>query len=103
MPNKRYLLIYADRSRAHIETSERDSLLVAQRIRKINDFTYEYLPLKQISKTFTNLAAIRDRFEPLAPVKRVLPGSFVFELGELRLFERGLETPEGMAVRLQTA
>ena len=103
MPAKRFLLIYADRSRAHIETAERDSLLVAGRIRKLNNFTYEYLPIKQISKTFTNLAAIRDRFEPLAPVKRVLPGSFVFELGQIRLFEHGLETADGMAVRLQTA
>jgi hypothetical protein len=103
LANKRFLLIYADRSRAHIYTPERDSLLVAGRIRKVNDFTYEYTAPPQISRSFTNLGELSARFQPLAPVHRNLGiGTLLFELREKLFFDNG-ETVDGMTIRMQTA
>lgn len=102
MPNKRFLLIYADKSRAHITIPERDSLLVHERIRKINDYSYEYLaPLK--TNSFSNLGLLGDRFKPLTPVQRNLGmGTLLFELKDKLFFDNG-ETTAGMIVRMQIA
>jgi len=103
LANKRFLLIYADRSRAHITLEERDSMLIAGRIRKLNDFSYEYTARPHISRSFSNLNELSQRFTPLAPVKRNLGiGPIIFNLrGELS-FDSG-ETAEGMQIRLATA
>lgn len=84
---------------------ERDSMLIAKppRIRKINDYSYEYTSPQQILSSFTNLSELSDRYQPLAPVRRNLGmGTLLFELGDKLFFDNG-ETTEGMMVRLQTA
>jgi hypothetical protein len=102
LPTKRFLLIYADRSRAHISTDERDSLLIAKRIKKLNDFTYEYIAPPLISRTFSQLQDIAAHFQPITPVKRHIEGNFIIERAGKRTREL-LETPEGLQIRLATA
>lgn len=80
-------------------------MLVAKppRIRKINEFTYEDIAAKQISKAFTNLESIRAHFEPLAPAHLNLGiGTLIFRLRDQLSFDSG-ETVDGLMVRLATA
>lgn len=73
------------------------------RIRKLNDFSYEYIAPPQIARSFTNLNEISDRFIPLAPVKRNLGiGPLIFMLRDAIEFDNG-ETAEGMQIRMATA
>lgn len=103
IPNKRFLLIYADRSRAHITVNQRDSLIIGKRIRKVNDFTYEYVAQPVISRSFSNLEKISEQFTPLAPVHRNLGmGPILILLREALSYDNG-ETTEGMEIRLATA
>lgn len=100
LPAKRFQLIYPDHSRAHINLEERDALLASLRIRKIDEHRYAYVALAQISRSFSNLGELRERFQPLKPIKRYLEGQFTIQLGEKRFTER-LETAEGLAIRIQ--
>jgi len=99
LPSKRFLLHYPDRSRTHIGVPERDELLLSAKIRKINDFSYEYVGQTQTFHSFADLEPLRQSVAPMV-YKRYLPGTFIFDLNKRRIREL-METPEGMAIRLQ--
>jgi hypothetical protein len=102
LPSKRFILHYPDGSRAHISTSERDELLIAAKISKLNDFSYLYTSQPRIFHSLADLEPLRQQIQPIGPFKRFLAGHFIIERNKRRQHEL-LETVEGMTIRLQTA
>jgi len=102
LPSKRFLLLYPDGSRAHISATERNELLLTSRIQKLDSFRYTYTAQPRVFKSFQALEPLKQQVQAIGPVRRFLEGHFIFEFKERRQREL-LETPEGMAIRLQTA
>jgi hypothetical protein len=102
LPSKRFLLLYADGSRAHISTTERDELLLTSKIRKLNEFSYSYIAPARIFHSFQDIEPLRQQIQPIGQYRRFLPGKFIIEFKQKRHTEL-LESAEGMAIRLQTA
>jgi hypothetical protein len=84
----------------HIKAKERDELLIAGEIEPINALEYRYIAKPRILTSFQALANLN--LKPQRPVHRYLGLSCIFELAGKRRTERE-ETPEGLAIRLQTA
>jgi hypothetical protein len=105
LPSKRFLLVYRDGTRSHISTIERDDMLLSSKIRRINDFTYEYV---YHPRTFTNFQALEPLKNELRPIQRVirfLAGTFIFEIvvdGQLNRDYELLQTPAGLEIQLRT-
>lgn len=102
MTRKTFLITYPDGSRKHIDTRERDSLLLASEIKQIAPQHYAYNGQVRTYHSFADLAELKTRLNmPTMLIRRYLAGHFVRV--EQRTGKRKhelLETPESMALRL---
>lgn len=99
MARKSFLITYPDRSKKHVDSLERDSLLLAKLIRHLEGNRYEFAGEVCTLHSFADLERIRPQFQPRNPLRKFLEGSFVFEHAGRKKFER-LETAEALEFRL---
>jgi hypothetical protein len=96
--SKHYTLLYPDHSKGNINAREKESLLLAGDIEKIDERTYKLIGAVILLHSFHELGRIRPRI--LVILTRFFPGMFVREFEGKRIPEL-LESPEAMALRLR--
>jgi hypothetical protein len=97
LAHHKFLLTYPDGSRKHIDRETRDQLLLSLQARQIGPQRYRFIGQHKTFHSFSELGELR--IESNAPLRRFLPGSFIFEV-HLKRRRELMETPEGMAFRL---
>lgn len=105
MPRRHFLIKYPDDSRKHVDSFDREQMLLAGEIKKSGENEYRYVGQAHTFQRFHSLqelSSLGPALQAQAPRRRFLPGSFIIELGQKRHGER-LETPEGLVARLGLA
>lgn len=104
MARKSFLIIYPDRSKKHVDAFERDQMLLAGELQRVDQNSYKWVGEVKTFHTFADLAGLRDKLTLSTTLRRFLPGQFTIEhprrLGGQREHER-LQTPEAMKVELE--
>ena len=100
MARKSFVVVYPDRSKKHVNASEREQLYLEGVLTKTEDpRVWRYTGEAHTFHTFAELSKLA--FEAV-PHRRFLPGSFIWKFKDMRRREL-LETPESLGARMQTA
>ena len=99
--SKHFTLIYPDHSKANISVSEKEDLLLAGDIQAVDARTYKFIGKVVVLHSFSDLGKLIPGMHT-NPLKRFYPGLFIWKLKEHTNREL-MESPEGMALRLERA
>lgn len=101
MARSKFLIHYADRTKATVDRATRDDLLLRGQLEQIGPKAYRCkLELRRFD-SFAGLEELRARLTPMQ-LRRFLAGLFWWQLLELKRLEK-LESAEGMAERMSHA
>lgn len=95
----RYTIIYPDNSRAIVNASVKEQMLLAGDLAQIDERRFRVTWKPVTLRSLTELAQLKMRMD-LATFVRFYPGLFIWMLAELRRKEL-LESAEGMAMRMK--
>jgi hypothetical protein len=97
LAHHKFLLTFPNGKPKYIDRETRDQLLLSLQAKQTGPQKYRYIAQPKTFHSFSELGELR--LESNAPLRRFLPGRFIFEV-HLKRRRELMETPEGMVFRL---
>jgi hypothetical protein len=98
LAHHKFLLTYPNGKPKYIDRETRDQLLLSLQAKQTGPQRYRYIGQPKTFHSFSELGELRLESQ-LVPLKKYLPGVFIFEV-HLKRRRELMESPEGMAFRL---
>ena len=97
MAQRKYLILYKDGSKRHVDREVRDSMMLCHELEQVGHNRYRCtLPVRTLH-SFAELSSLSFQS---SPIRRFIEGRFTIERKGRRWTEL-LETPEALAYRLE--